>query len=112
MKDKDILKEILAQDEYTDYHHASGGGFWDFLDPVFHWVKGLFPNFDAPSDGVVSLFTYALIALLLGLLFFAVYWFVKQLVRQDSARVHTYLPVDGMIHPIPIIGGRLRSLMH
>jgi hypothetical protein len=97
MEDKDVLKEILSQDEYTDYHHASGGGFWDWLDPVFRWVKGLFPNFDAPSDGVVSLFTYALITVLLVLLSLAIYWFVKQLVRQDRARVHTYLPVDGII---------------
>jgi hypothetical protein len=97
MEDKDVLQEILSQDEYMDYHHASGGGFWEWLKPLFRWLKSFFPNFDAPSDGVVSLFTYALIIVLLGLLSFAIYWFVRQLIRNKRVPVHTYLPVEGDI---------------
>src|SRR5690606_21092070 len=96
MEDKHILEEILSQDEYTDYLHEGGGSFWDLLNPIFRWVRSLFPEFDAPSDGVISVFTYALIAVLLGLLGFAIYWFVKQIVRHNRAGMYTYLPVNGV----------------
>lgn len=97
MEDKHILQDILSQDEYTDYYHASGGSFWEWLNPVWRWIKGRFPNFDAPSDGVLSLFTYILIIVLIGLSAFAIYWFVRQLVRHHRAQGHTYLPVEGHI---------------
>ncbi len=96
-EDKEILKDILNQDEYRAYYHESGGGFWDFLEPVINWLKGFFPDLNAPSDGVVSLFTYMLIAVLLIILLFVIYWFIKQIIRQKRvSRAHAYLPVDGL----------------
>lgn len=97
-EDKELLKDILSRDEYREYYHESKEGFWDFLDPFFDWLKGFFPDFGAPSDGVISLFTYTLIAVLFVILVFVIYWFVKQIVRQNHAgRTHSYLPVDGLI---------------
>jgi len=96
-EDKNILRDILSQDEYTDYYRESEGGFWEWLKPAYRWLKGFFPDFDAPSQGVVSLFTYMLIAILIGLLIWAIYWFVQQLVRKNKVKLHAYLPVDGLI---------------
>ena len=91
-EDKEQLKQILNQSEYTAYEVKESDSFWAWLKPLFRKIRSLLPGFQV-SDSVTDWLTIGVVVLLLGLAAFAIYWFLKQMIWQKRIRSDAYLPV-------------------
>lgn len=89
--DKEQLQQILEKEEYTAYETRKDGSIWAWLEPVWRKIKSWLPDFKV-SDSVTDWMTAGVAILLIGLVGFAIYWFVKQIVWQKRIRSETYLP--------------------
>ncbi|WP_189011841.1 DUF4129 domain-containing protein [Paenibacillus marchantiophytorum] len=90
-EDKEQLKQILEQKEYTAYEIKEHASFWSWLKPLFRKLRSLLPDFKV-SDSVTNGLTIAVMIVLLGIAAFAIYWFLKQLIWQKRVKSVTYLP--------------------
>jgi hypothetical protein len=80
-EDKEHLRHILDQGEYTAYHQTQHNGLWAWIKKAFLKLWDLLPPLHL-SNGAGKTITYLLALSVLGLLVWAIYWFVKQIVRQ------------------------------
>lgn len=90
--DKEQLKQILNQSEYTAYEVKENSTFWAWLKPLFRKIRSLLPDFQV-SDSVTDWLTIGVVVTLLGIAAFAIYWFLKQMIWQKRIRSDAYLPV-------------------
>lgn len=90
--DKEQLKQILNQSEYTAYEVKENSSFWAWLKPLFRKIRSLLPDFQV-SDSVTDWLTIGVVVTLLGIAAFAIYWFLKQMIWQKRIRSDAYLPV-------------------
>lgn len=90
--DKEQLKQILNQSEYTAYEVKENSSFWAWLKPLFRKIRSLLPDFQV-SDSVTDWLTVGVVVTLLGIAAFAIYWFLKQMIWQKRIRSDAYLPV-------------------
>ncbi|WP_261304144.1 hypothetical protein [Paenibacillus andongensis] len=91
-EDKEQLKQILNQGEYTVYEVKEDSSFWEWVRPLFRKIRSLLPDFQV-SDSLTDWLTVGVVVTLLGIAAFAIYWFVKQIVWQKRIRSEAYLPV-------------------
>jgi hypothetical protein len=91
-EDKEQLKQILNQSEYTAYEVKENDSFWAWLKPFFRKIRSLLPDFQV-SESVTDWLTIGVVVTLLGLAAFAIYWFLKQMIWQKRMRSDAYLPV-------------------
>lgn len=91
-EDKEQLKQILNQGEYTAYEVKENSSFWAWLRPVFRKIRSWLPDFQV-SDSVTDWLTIGVVVTLLGIAAFAIYWFLKQIIWQKRIRSEAYLPV-------------------
>lgn len=79
--DKQQLQRILEQHEYTVYHQASGNSLWAWIKKLLRQLWDLLPPLHL-SNGAGETVTSILAFIVLALLSWTIYWFVKQIVRQ------------------------------
>ncbi|MDQ0885274.1 hypothetical protein QFZ81_000362 [Paenibacillus sp. V4I9] len=91
-EDKEQLKQILNQSEYTAYKVKENSSFWAWLKPLFRKIRSWLPDFQV-SDSVTDWMTVGVVVTLLGIAAFAIYWFLKQIIWQKRIRSDAYLPV-------------------
>ncbi|MDD9272202.1 DUF4129 domain-containing protein [Paenibacillus sp. GCM10023248] len=89
--DKEQLLQILQKDEYTAYEAKQNGSIWTWLEPLLRKIKSWLPDFKM-SDSVTDWLTVGVAIVLLGVAGFAIYWFMKQIVRQKRIRSQAFLP--------------------
>lgn len=91
-EDKEQLKQILNQSEYTAYEVKENSSIWAWLKPLFRKIRSWLPDFHV-SDSVTDWLTVGVVVTLLGIAAFAIYWFLKQMIWQKRIRSDAYLPV-------------------
>lgn len=86
LEDKQRLGEILSRDEFTRYAHEQSSspskGWWEAL---LDWVIDLFPSFPG-AEGMVSVGLFLVLGAVLAALFWAIYWFSRQIVFHGNIR--------------------------
>ncbi|MEW9701191.1 DUF4129 domain-containing protein [Paenibacillus sp. SI8] len=107
--DKELLEDILNQDEYKAYDVKEHGSLLEWLKPFFRKLWSWLPDFNV-SDTAADWVTLIFLVLLIAMAVFAIYWFSRQLIKQKRIRSKAYLPLGELSRSYDYYWGQAAAL--